>query len=104
VASHTISGQRWADGTTVSVYPAAAWPDPTQAPSGSAVTTAAVAGGAVTFTGLAENVRYVAYAGGLGVRFVVPQDSRALRLRTRGRWDGRGWTSATSTPWVTARS
>jgi hypothetical protein len=85
VASHTISGQRWADGTTVSVYPAAAWPDPSQAPSGSAVTTAAVAGGAVTFTGLAENVRYVAYAGGLGVRFVVPEvsptDSRALRTR-----------------------
>jgi hypothetical protein len=85
VAAHTISGQRWADGTTVSVYPAAAWPDPTQAPSGSAVTTAAVAGGAVTFAGLAENVRYVAYAGGLGVRFVVPQvnptDARSLRQR-----------------------
>jgi hypothetical protein len=32
-----------------------------------------VAGGAVTFTGLAENVRYVAYAGGVGVRFVVPE-------------------------------
>jgi hypothetical protein len=84
-ASHTISGQRWADGTSVSVYPAAAWPDPTQAPSGSAVTSAAVAGGAVTFTGLAENIRYVAYAGGLGVRFVVPQlnptDARSLRTR-----------------------
>jgi hypothetical protein len=85
VASQTISGQRWADGTTVGVYPAAAWPDPSQAPSGSAVATAAVAGGAVTFTGLAENVRYVAYAGGVGVGFVVPQldptDTRSLRQR-----------------------
>jgi hypothetical protein len=85
VASFTVGGQRWADGTSVGAYPAAAWPDTTQAPSGSAVATAAVAGGAVTFTGLSENVRYVAYAVGVGVRFVVPQvdptDARSLRSR-----------------------
>lgn len=85
MASHTISGQRWSDGTTVGVYPAAAWTNRSSAPAGSAVATAAVSGGAVTFTNLADRVRYVAYAGGVGVTFMVPHlnpmDARALRDR-----------------------
>jgi hypothetical protein len=73
VAAHTISGQRWADGTTVAVYPAEAWANKSAAPSGSAVTSAVVSGGSVTFSPVEERVRYVAYAGGLGVTFVVPR-------------------------------
>jgi hypothetical protein len=72
MASHTISGQPWPDGTSVSVYPAAQQPDPTQAPSGVAVTSAAVSAGQVTFTGLLEQLQYVAWASGRGRRFLVP--------------------------------
>jgi hypothetical protein len=85
VASFTVGGQRWADGTSVGAYLAAAWVNPPQAPSGVAVSTAVVASGSVTFTGLAERVAYVAYAAGVGVRFVVPRidptDTRSLRTR-----------------------
>jgi hypothetical protein len=73
VASHTISGQVWPSGTTVSVYPAAAQPAGSEAaPAGTAVTSAVQSGASVTFTGLAENVRYVAYASGVSRRFLVP--------------------------------
>jgi len=86
MASHTISGQPWPNGTTVSVYSANGQPaggDGT--PLGAAVTSAAVSGGAVTFSGLSENVRYVAYAAGVSKRFLIPQqdpmDARSLRVR-----------------------
>lgn len=72
MASHTISGQQWPEGTVVSVYPAAAQPDAARQPSGTAVTTGTVTGGAVTFRSLSTNLRYVAWAAGKGVRFVIP--------------------------------
>jgi hypothetical protein len=75
VASHPISGQRWPDGTSVSVYLAAAYVNPPAAPSGVAVTSATVASGTVTFTGLTAGLRYVAYAAGVGVRFLVQPGS-----------------------------
>jgi hypothetical protein len=75
VASHPISGQRWPDGTSVSVYLAAAYVNPPAAPSGTPVTTAAVLSGTVTFTGLTAGLRYVAYAAGVGVRFLVQPGS-----------------------------
>jgi hypothetical protein len=84
VAEHQISGQRWADGTTVSVYPAEAWANKSAAPSGSAVTSGVVASGAVSFTGLTDRVRYVAYAGGVGVGFVA-QGLRDAALPDRAR-------------------
>jgi peptidoglycan/xylan/chitin deacetylase (PgdA/CDA1 family) len=71
VASHTISGQAWPDGTTVGVYPAVAVPAGSDVPSGTAVTTAVVASGAVTFSGLSEKVRYYAYASGVGRSFLI---------------------------------
>jgi hypothetical protein len=86
VASHTIGGQTWPSGTLVSVYSANALPasgDGT--PVGVAVTSATVTGASVTFDGLSENVRYLAYAAGVGKRFLVPQvdpmDARSLRAR-----------------------
>jgi hypothetical protein len=72
VASHTISGQAWANGTTVGVYPAVAVPAGSDVPSGQPVTTGVVSGGQVSFTGLAEKVRYYAYAAGVGKFFLVP--------------------------------
>jgi hypothetical protein len=43
VASHTISGQAWPDGTTVGVYPAVAVPAGSDVPSGTTATTGVVA-------------------------------------------------------------
>jgi hypothetical protein len=83
VASHTISGQRWPDGTSVGVYLATAWPEPAQLPGGTAIATASVSGGAVSFSGLAPKVRYVAYASGLGVRFLVPEHSPTDSISSR---------------------
>jgi hypothetical protein len=71
VASHTISGQAWANGTTVGVYPAVAVPAGSDVPSGQPVTTAVVSGGSVSFTGLLEKVRYYAYASGVGRSFLI---------------------------------
>jgi hypothetical protein len=86
VASHTISNQPWPSGTVVSVYSANALPvsgDGT--PVGVAITSATVSGSSVTFSGLSENVRYLAYAAGVGKRFLIPQqdpmDARSLRAR-----------------------
>jgi hypothetical protein len=82
VASHTISGQAWPDGTTVGVYPAVAVPANSDVPSGSTVTTGVVAGGSVRFDNLSEKVRYYAYAAGVGRRFVIAD---AVRLSDRAR-------------------
>jgi hypothetical protein len=71
VASHTISGQAWADGTTVGVYPAVAVPAGSDVPSGPLVTSAVVSGGQVTFVDLSEKVRYYAYAAGVGKFFLI---------------------------------
>jgi hypothetical protein len=71
VASHTIAGQAWADGTTVGVYPAVAVPAGADAPSGQAVATGVVSGGSVTFNGLQEKIRYYAYALGVGKFFLI---------------------------------
>jgi hypothetical protein len=76
VASHTISGQAWADGTTVGVYPAVAVPAGSDVPSGQPVTTSVVAGGSVMFSGLSEKVRYYAYASGVGRAFLIPATSK----------------------------
>jgi hypothetical protein len=85
VASHTINGQVWADGTVVGVYPAASMPVSASVPSGTAVVSATVTSGAVTFSGLAPDVRYVAYAGGVARRFLIPSvnpmDARSIRTR-----------------------
>lgn len=75
MASQTINGQRWSDGTSVGVYPAAAWVDRSQAPSGPAVTSSTVSAGSVTFSGLATGLRYVAYAAGTGIGFLVQPGS-----------------------------
>jgi hypothetical protein len=90
VATHTISGQPWADGTTVSVYPAGALPagyDGT--PLGTMVESGTVANGSVTFD-VQEDVPYVAYAGGVAKRFLVPRQrvdtirERVVRLEESG--------------------
>jgi hypothetical protein len=83
IATHTIFGQAWADGVTVSVYPGAAQPSGWDAqPMGLPVTSAVVANGSVTFTDLSERNRYVAYAGGTSRRFLVPE-RRVDSLRGR---------------------
>jgi hypothetical protein len=83
IATHTIFGQAWADGVTVSVYPGAAQPSGWDAqPMGLPVTSAVVANGNVTFTDLSERNRYVAYAGGTSRRFLVPE-RRVDSLRGR---------------------
>jgi hypothetical protein len=70
VAAFTISAAPWPVGTTVAVYPAQGWVDVTRAPSGPQVTSGVTtSGGTVSFTGLAEQARYVAWALGSGVRF-----------------------------------
>jgi hypothetical protein len=85
MASHQISGQVWPDATVVGVYPASAFPSSASAPAGSTVASGTVSGGSVTFTGLAERVPYVAYAGGVSRRFLIgqqdPTDARSLRAR-----------------------
>jgi hypothetical protein len=74
MASHTISGQVWPDGTEVGVYLTAAWTDRSRAPSGAQVVASqVVADGEVTFTGLTQGVRYVAWAEPTGVTFLVAQ-------------------------------
>lgn len=83
-ASHSMAAAiDWPPGTTVNVYPLAAWPERTRAPSGTAVSTAVVSGSSVvTFTGLAEAIRYVAYANGRGVTFLVPSPLyRTIRVQ-----------------------
>ena len=75
MASHTLGGQKWPDGTSVAVYPDAAWTNTAGAPSGAAVTSATVTSGVLTFTGLTQGLRYVAYAAGQGVRFLVQPGS-----------------------------
>jgi hypothetical protein len=83
VASFPLSQAPWDNGTTVGVYPAVAVPAGSDVPTGSPVTTGTVSGGSVTFTGLEEQVHYYAYAGGRGVRFMVPRVSAQTPDRTR---------------------
>lgn len=83
MAERTIAGQLWPEGTTVGAYLAAAWTDPAREPSGPAIDTDTVSGGSVTFTGLAEDVHYVAYASPRGVRFLVSSVSQQPQERAR---------------------
>jgi hypothetical protein len=76
VASHTISGQAWPSGTVVSVYKGESQPaGQDTVPAGAAVTTGTVAGSSVTFTGLEEGRRYLAYAAGVSKRFLIQPGS-----------------------------
>lgn len=81
--SQSVHGQKWPDGTTVGVYPAAAWPDPGQPPSGDVLATAVVEEGTAAFSGLDRKIPYVAWAGGVGVTFVIPDRSPTDSLRSR---------------------
>jgi hypothetical protein len=88
MATFTINTAPWPSGTIVPVYTGRAWVDTARAPSGPQVTTGTVApGGSVTFTGLAEQGRYAAYALGTGVRFGTgptgPQQPVAIPDRER---------------------
>lgn len=67
----------WADATLVGVWPSTAQTDPGRAPQGTPVTTGLVVSQTVTFSGLQERVQYVAYAGGIGRRFVISSVSDA---------------------------
>jgi hypothetical protein len=70
MASHAIHGQPWPNGTLVTVYDGNGW-SPDRGPSGDAITSATVSSGSVTFSGLTEDVKYVAYAAGSGKTFLV---------------------------------
>jgi hypothetical protein len=77
VASFTISTVPWPAATTVDVFPALAWADPAMRPSGPNVASGPVtAQGTVTFTGLADQARDVAWAAGTGVRFATAPAGR----------------------------
>lgn len=83
---------RFPSGTTVYVYPRAAW-RPDTSPSGASVTSAAVNDGAAIFTDLDEGGRYVAYAQVGGehryVNFMAPYRSDlAKEDGAHGVWDG----------------
>jgi hypothetical protein len=72
MASFTITGAPWVTGTPVGVYLERAWLNPPYAPSGTPIATGIVSTAAtVTFSGLAEQDRYVAWAFGTGVRFAT---------------------------------
>lgn len=72
-ASFTMGGVPWPVGTTVKVYPRNALPPGAVAPSGPPVTSAVVsASSTVMFDELAEGVKYIAFAAGLTVQFMVP--------------------------------
>lgn len=117
MAERSISGQFWPEGTTVAVYPAASWVEKSRAPAGASLTAAVVVNGTVSFGGLAENTRYVAYAAGVGITFLIAQsglsdpvaktDRERLKLLELGAsnpdvtalvrsclWDGIDWTFA----------
>lgn len=69
----TMGGVPWSVGATVKVYPASAFPTGATGPSGPPVDSAAVgAASTITFDGLTEGIRYVAFAEGRAVNFMVP--------------------------------
>jgi hypothetical protein len=71
-ASHTMSSP-WPAGTTVSVFRRAEGVPANARPAGPVVASGVVdAASIVSFTGLDEGLRYVAWANGLGVAFLVP--------------------------------
>lgn len=71
MAEQTIAGQKWPEGTVITVYPASAWVDRSRSPVGASVTSSTVSSGSVTFGGLTENTSYVAYGGSVGVTFMA---------------------------------
>jgi hypothetical protein len=77
VASFTVTTAPWPAGTLVSAYFNEAWVDPTRSPTGPVVASGTVtSSGTVVFSGLGQRRRYVAYALGQGVRFLVPDVAR----------------------------
>jgi type IV secretory pathway VirB9-like protein len=104
VASFTITAAPWPAGTSVAVYPAAAWMNTAAQPSGAPVSGGVVTSiGTVAFTGLADTGRYVAYATGTGVRFAtatsglqqsvaIPDRERIAALELGGTGSGSGGT------------
>jgi hypothetical protein len=71
MASRTINGWQWPDGTVVSVYLASAQVAGSDNPSGSVIASGTVVGGSVTLDGLQEKINYVAHGAGKAVRFRV---------------------------------
>lgn len=67
MAAFTISNTPFPEGTTVGVYKAEGYGSAPATPPGTAVTTAAVTGGIVTFSGLTDHVPYFAFASVGGV-------------------------------------
>lgn len=97
MASITLNSHGFPAATNVNVYPAENLVG-VGPPSGAAVTSAAVSAAPaeqLTFDGLEEGRRYIAYSGGRAVSFFVPpgstdtlrpitgQEAQALRLRAR---------------------
>lgn len=73
IAQFTIRAAPWPVGTVVGVYPAVAFPPGSAQPSGPAVAQGTVASNStVGFDGLLEDIKYVAFADGRAVTFMVP--------------------------------
>lgn len=84
MASQSVGG--WPVGATVSVYLAAQLPPSATTPSGTAITSAvAGSGGTAAFSGLTEQVRYVALSGGRQVQFLIQGLSNNGRIADRDR-------------------
>jgi hypothetical protein len=83
MASRTIGGQRWPEGTTVGAYLASGWTEAARRPAGSILASDVVSGGNVTFTDLDEDVRYVAWALSVGITFLISSASQNLPAQTR---------------------
>jgi hypothetical protein len=96
MASFVIQSAPWLPGSLVDVYPAQAW-KPGYTPTGLPLTSATVApNGTITFAGLTETARYVAFAAGRGVQFYVSEVElrEALADRERIRELERGGTGS----------
>lgn len=83
VASKTLTGHDFPNGTLVAAYPRENLVDGGP-PSGSPVDTSTVAGGALTFDGLTEGRRYVAYALGEAWAFFMEPGRADLLSPIRG--------------------
>lgn len=92
IASYTIKGgTTFAEGVSVSAYPAVQIGPEGGPPSGTATSTATVTNGSLTFTGLADNTEYVAYAASPNRyrRFRTdPATTAATVLASSSQWPG----------------
>jgi hypothetical protein len=72
MASFTMGAVPWPAGTPVGAYAAQAWVNTQAQPSGGVLSSGVVtAAGTVSFAGLADQGRYVAWAAGTGIRFTL---------------------------------